>query len=142
MKIYIDCEFNDFRGGLLSMALVAEDGSEFYEVLEHSPLAFTEWVANNVAPVLNKEPIPQYFFTAKLHKFLNWFDSIEIVADFPTDIAHFCEQIEPHPGTMLTLPPVSFVLDRNLSSRDSKILHNALEDARAIYICALTKSLS
>ena len=36
MKLYIDCEFNGFKGHLMSMALVAEDGSEFYEVLEAS----------------------------------------------------------------------------------------------------------
>lgn len=33
MNIFIDCEFNGFGGQLMSMALVAEDGREFYEVL-------------------------------------------------------------------------------------------------------------
>lgn len=33
MRFFIDCEFNEFRGELISMALVAEDGREFYEVL-------------------------------------------------------------------------------------------------------------
>ncbi len=34
MNIWIDCEFNEFGGDLISMALVADDGQEFYEVLE------------------------------------------------------------------------------------------------------------
>lgn len=29
MKIFIDCEFNDFQGELISMALVSEDGKSF-----------------------------------------------------------------------------------------------------------------
>jgi len=33
MRIYIDTEFNEFQGALISMALVAADGEEFYEVL-------------------------------------------------------------------------------------------------------------
>ena len=28
-NIYIDCEWNDFRGELISMALCAESGEEF-----------------------------------------------------------------------------------------------------------------
>ena len=33
MNIYIDCEFNGFGGKLISMALCADDGREFYEVV-------------------------------------------------------------------------------------------------------------
>lgn len=33
MKLFIDCEFNEFGGDLLSMAIVSENGDEFYEVL-------------------------------------------------------------------------------------------------------------
>lgn len=52
MNLYIDCEFNGFGGQLISMALVAEDGTEFYEVV---PLLeeVTPWVAEHVMPVLN-----------------------------------------------------------------------------------------
>ena len=32
MKLWIDTEFNEYRGALISMALVAEDGREWYGV--------------------------------------------------------------------------------------------------------------
>jgi hypothetical protein len=32
MQLWIDTEFNEYRGALISMALVAEDGREWYGV--------------------------------------------------------------------------------------------------------------
>jgi hypothetical protein len=130
MKIYIDTEFNEFRGELISMALVAEDGAEFYEVLEcENP---GSWVAQNVIPVLNKATVPHYLFKMKLFGFLNWFDSIHLVADWPEDIKHFCEQIITGPGDMMNIPSFTCEVRRDLSTKNSKILHNALADARAL----------
>jgi hypothetical protein len=55
MRIWIDTEFNEFKGDLISMALVAEDGREWYQVTYCVyPGA---WVAQHVMPILNKEPI-------------------------------------------------------------------------------------
>jgi hypothetical protein len=140
MKIYIDTEFNEFKGELISMALVAEDGSEFYEVLEcEHPGA---WVKQNVMPVLNKEPVPEYLFKMKLFGYLNWFDSIHLVADWPEDIKHFCEQIITGPGNMMNIPSFTCEVRRDLSTEKSKILHNALADARALMEADITKRLT
>lgn len=43
MRIYVDCEFNGFGGELMSMALVAEDGREWYNVLP-LPRDIEPWV--------------------------------------------------------------------------------------------------
>ena len=32
MKLWIDTEFNEYKGALISLALVAEDGREWYGV--------------------------------------------------------------------------------------------------------------
>lgn len=139
MKIYIDTEFNEFKGELISMALVAEDGTEFYEVLEcANPGA---WVAQNVMPILNKEPVPLYIFKMKLFGFLNYFDSIHLVADWPEDIKHFCEQVIIAPGAMMNIPSFTCEIRRDLSAKDSKIPHNALEDARALYEADIESNL-
>jgi hypothetical protein len=130
MKIYIDCEFNEFRGDLISMALVAADGSEFYEVLECANPG--PWVKQNVMPILNKEPVPDYIFKMKLFGYLNWFDSIELVADWPEDIKHFCEWVITGPGEMMNIPSFTCSVRRDLNTKDSKIPHNALSDARAL----------
>lgn len=130
MKIYIDCEFNEFKGELISMALVAEDGAEFYEVLEcKNP---KPWVLENVIPVLNKDPVPDYIFKMKLFGFLNWFDTIELIADYPDDIKYFCEWVVIGFGEMMNIPKFSCELRRDLTTKNSKILHNALSDARAL----------
>jgi hypothetical protein len=131
MNIYIDTEFNEFGGDLISMALVAQDGSEFYEVLEcDNPGA---WVAQNVMPVLNKDPVPEHIFKMKLYGFLSEYNSIHIIADWPADIKYFCEAVITGPGTMMNINSFTCEVRRDLSTAKSKILHNALEDARALY---------
>ena len=54
MKLFIDTEFNGFGGELISMAIVAEDGREWYGIL---PVAdkLVEWVEEHVRPVLDIE---------------------------------------------------------------------------------------
>lgn len=29
MRLFLDCEFNEFKGALISMALISEDGREY-----------------------------------------------------------------------------------------------------------------
>ena len=129
-KVYIDTEFNEFKGDLISLALVAETGEEFYEVLECKNPG--PWVAEHVMPILEKDPIDRDLFQTKLQHFLFSFKDITIVADWPDDIKYFCESLITGPGEAMNHPPITFVLDRKLSSGDSKVPHNALHDARAI----------
>ena len=133
MKFFVDTEFNDFRGALISMALVAEDGSEWYEALPcDNP---RPWVAQNVMPIIGKQPLNDALGLAtSLQKFLAQFDRVHIVADWPEDIAHFCAALIVGPGQCINTPPLTFEIDRNLpdTSTHSLIPHNALEDARAL----------
>lgn len=138
-KIYIDTEFNGFQGELISMALVSENGQEFYEVLECKDP--TPWVAENVMPHLEKEPVTKDMFQSKLMMFLHWFEQLTIVADWPDDIKYFCESLITGPGESMYHPPIKFVLDKTLTSEDSKVPHNALHDARSIADSDITKSI-
>lgn len=134
MLITIDCEWDGFAtesersGDLISMALVAEDGSEFYEVLPYSNL--TAWVENNVVPVLNKQPITYHEFQTKLSLFLSRFDGFKLIADWPEDIAKFCEALITGPGMRMGTPDFTMAIIQ--VDIVSKIPHNALEDARAL----------
>jgi hypothetical protein len=130
MKLYIDTEFNDFRGELISMALVADDGTEFYEVLECKEP--TEWVATNVMPILEKSPLGKLEFQLKLQNFLSEFDSVHIIADWPEDLKHFCESLILGPGMKMSHPTITMAICPWLSSNGSLAPHNALYDARAI----------
>jgi hypothetical protein len=130
MKIYLDTEFNEFKGELISMALVAENGEEFYEVLGCANPK--PWVEAHVMPHLQRDPIEPEIFQHRLWKFLCQYPSVQVIADWPEDFKHFCEALMVGPGEVLETPPISMALRRDLSSEHSGLPHNALHDARAI----------
>lgn len=134
MNIFIDCEFNGFGGDLISMALVADDGQEFYEVLHlERDERYDSWVLANVVPYLNKEPISKQIFQDRLRSFIKQWENVHIIADWPDDIRYFCASLITGPGTAISTPlNLTLQIDRELNTLDSTILHNALEDARAI----------
>lgn len=126
MRLFIDCEFNEFKGDLISMALVSEDGKEFYEVVPCDNPG--NWVNQHVMPILNQEPVPMEVFQMRLQKFLLQFEEVKIIADWPEDIKHFCESLITGPGVRLDTPPLSMEIHR--FDAESKLPHNALADAR------------
>ena len=134
MNIFIDCEFNEFGGDLISMALVADDGQEFYEVLNlEKDYNYGSWVFANVVPWLNKDPITKQLFQQKLWAFINQWEEVHIIADWPDDIKYFCMSLITGPGMSINTPlELTMQIDRELDTSSSAILHNALEDARAI----------
>lgn len=131
MRFWLDTEFNDYRGELISLTLVAEDGKEFYCVLPcYEP---TKWVAINVIPKLGQKVEFKYEAQARLQEFLQNFDSIHVIADWPEDIAHYCQLLITGPGNRLATPKMeSFEITSVASTENSQIPHNALEDARAL----------
>lgn len=134
MNLYIDTEFNGFGGELISMALVSECGKEFYEVLPcDNPV---DWVAENVMPILGKEPITLEWLQIRLQGWLHQFSTIHVIADWPEDIQHFCKALICGPGMRIDTPPLTMEVRRDLDST-SEIPHNALADARGIRDMAL-----
>ena len=131
MKLFLDCEFTNFQGHLISMALVAENGDEFYEVVHFSYIDCHDWVIQNVVPILNKDKIPYEEFQVKLAKFLRKYDEIEVIADWPEDFYHFTMALLTGPGQMMNVPKLSMHLERRLDYISS-LPHNALNDAQAI----------
>ena len=141
MRYFMDTEFNGFGGALLSLALVPEDGEEFYVTLECAdPLH--PWVERNVVPYLDSVPfalssprLARSEASAALAAYLVLDPEPEITADWPDDIAHFCQLLMTGPGTMVAVPPLRFslVAFRSFSpAANSAVPHNALHDARAI----------
>jgi hypothetical protein len=142
MRYFLDCEYDGFGGPLLSLALVPDDASEeYYAVLEHERPC-TDWVERHVVPYL--ETVPQALkarpqtsadVARDLSRWLEPFDEVDIIADWPDDIAYFCRVLTTSNGQMVTVPPLCFRL-LNLAgfstARNSKVPHNALHDARAL----------
>jgi len=131
MNIFIDTEFNSFQGELISIGLVSQNGDEFYEVLEIEN-DYDPWVQEHVVPYLEKKPCSKKDVQHRLTKFLNQYDSIHIISDWPEDIKYFCELLITGPGFAIDYPLISMEINRNINSVQSKVPHNALHDARAI----------
>ena len=133
VRLFLDTEFNEHEGELISLALVADDGNEWYGVLDcPNP---KPWVAEHVMPILGQPPITREQFSESLGLFLRSFGAhVHVVADWPVDIAHFCNALITGPGTAVATPPITFEIDRALpdTANISIVAHNALEDARAL----------
>jgi hypothetical protein len=120
-------------GELISLALVGERGS-FYQVLGcKNPMP---WVAQNVMPRLDLEPIERKKFVLLLHRFLltypDGYGNLEIVADWPEDLRHFCECLVTGPGEALNMPlTMRLIGEINIFPLRP---HNALSDADALYV--------
>jgi hypothetical protein len=130
MRVWLDCEFNEFRGDLISMALVAEDGQEWYCVLPCPNPG--QWVAEHVIPVLGQKPVERPTFSRSLRLWMKPYSTIHVIADWPEDIAHFCESLIVSPGESISVPSLTMELRRDLDLITSAVPHNALADARAL----------
>lgn len=129
MNLFIDTEFNSFGGDLISVALVANDGKEFYQELP-LPTSIHPWVQEHVLPYMDQEPVPRRLLQQRLEAFLYQFDRIHVIADWPDDLRFFCDLLITGPGNRIGLPPLTLELSH--VEGDSELPHHALYDARAI----------
>ena len=150
-KLFLDCEFNETRGFLISMALVPLDERlpEFYAIdrsVYERPV--TSWVRENVVPLLLEEIAGGYGsplmsrqdLRTRLSAYL-WGvytrcgnQPLEIVVDWAADPIYLFDLIlDPYNGAeMLSVPPFDVLLRTGLPKEPSLHPHNALSDARAM----------
>ena len=147
MRYFLDTEYNGIGGELLSLALVPDDGDELYLTLKSSaPLL--DWVERHVVPYLDTVPeqlscprLPRDHAAHALERYLGHDDEPLIFADWPEDIAQFCNLMITGPGDMVELRHVIFRLApmSNFSTAaNSKVPHNELHDARSLRDHVLT----
>lgn len=132
MEVFIDCEFNSFKGALISMALVSMDGRELYRAVPlHEPIH--PWVQDNVVPVLGEVECcaTRQALAYEIAAFLEPYTAVHVIADWPEDIQHFCESLITGPGERVGTPPLTMEIRRDIDA-ESAVPHNALHDARAI----------
>ena len=129
MTLYLDCEFSNFHGNLISLALASTTGKHWYRVLP-LPTDTNPWVMEHVVPFLNQEPDEPTFFRHSLWEYLRTHRDEEIIADWPEDFAHLMRQLcEPN-----GMAPALQLEMRLIQSGELKpdIPHNALSDAIAL----------
>lgn len=131
MNAFCDAEFDVPTGTLISLGIVTEDGlREFYEVLDYSKIEDPR-VKQNVVPILQKSPISWEEFQDRLKKFLGQFAGLNVIVNHPNDVIYFNQALLGEKGKWIKVQPLTFEIDDNLSGKGSKLLHNALFDARA-----------
>lgn len=154
MRYFLDTEYNGWRGELISLALVPEDGAqEFYITLDwRGPLQ--PWVEENVLPYL--DAVPETMISPRTRpedaarELSDWLKreleahffvrdnapiQLEIHADWPEDISQICSLLLIGPGLTVDVPPLTFkllILPGFSTAANSKVPHNALHDARAL----------
>ena len=115
------------------MALIPLSSSSpfFYEELEVKEP--TDWIKNNVIPVLEKEPISYEKLQKKLELFFheNCHKDLHIIADWPEDIEVFCRVLITGPGEKI-ITPKNISMEIFSCESKSKIPHNARADAEAL----------
>lgn len=146
--LYLDCEFNGNKGHFLSMGIYDPlENKNFYEVSKiwSELIKYNEefggmkkWVLDNVVPVFNKLSIDELQLRTNLQSYLSSFEDVIIYADWPEDFAHlmyFLCYLSPNTNIPMKLvPSLKMELITTPDTHKSNLPHNALEDAKALYL--------
>ena len=131
MLIFLDTEFTAFtRPDLISIALVAEDGREFYaERTDYHRDACSAFVRENVVPLLGHVPSATCSRSELTLRLRDWFDALPepatIIYDFEGDWLLLTQTIR---GLQNTTPPENF--GKPLHLGNSSITHPIFEKAQ------------
>ncbi len=141
MRYFLDTEYNGTGGALLSLALVPDDGEELYVTLATDD-PIVEWVEKNVMPYMDTVPqaltcprLSRSDAAGALERYLRHDNQVVIIADWPEDVAQFCDLMITGQGDMVDVRDVTFRLlpiSNFSTAANSKVPHNALHDARAL----------
>ena len=134
MRLFLDTEFNGFGGELISMALVPEEGTAWYEVCE-LPAVINPWVKEHVLPALRKPAIPLNVMRSLFHIYISQFESPDVYCDWHADAEHFCRLLEGNDyGSSLDFACSLHVLKTPKGVPISADPHNALADALGLKV--------
>jgi hypothetical protein len=141
VRYFLDTEYNGNCGALLSLALVPDDGEELYITLATDE-PIVEWVQRHVVPYLDTVPeqltcprLSRSDAAGAVERYLRHDDEAVIIADWPEDIAQFCNLMITGAGDMIDVRDVTFrllPLSNFSTAANSKVPHNALHDARSL----------
>ena len=144
MKYYLDTEFNEHGGELISLALVPEAPRVPLYLLNAEPMNVTPWVKDNVSRVIHHAPVHPValphanYFGLHIVDYLRPDDHPIIIADSPVDIARFCQALSTDINggwASAHYPRMTFEVynvDCYPTDLPGAIQHNALWDAMAL----------
>jgi hypothetical protein len=132
-RVFIDTEFDSFGGRLISIAVVGDQGEEYYGVVADT--AVNPWVQEHVIPKLEQHPITLDQLREQIVSFLVWHFpecQLQVYADWPDDLAHFFSLLSEPNGVTRIVNPVVGIFTRPPVPPQPDNPHNALSDARAL----------
>lgn len=143
MIYFLDCEFNEFGGELISLALVRQDGESLYIVYPDPEAGYGSWVKDNVVPIISS--VPDFVAVDRVRTaedgarliaaFLKNDPDVGIITDWPDDIRYFCQAIIVGPGQMVNIDNLTFRMvrvDAYPTKLATAVQHNAWWDAMAL----------
>lgn len=144
-RIFLDTEFNGYKGELISIGLVNDHGSSLYAVFP-PPRVVDMWVGSNVIPILGSTPkgiLTRHLSIGRFQQVLQEYlqaeeGDIQIVSDWPDDIKYFCDLLITGPGKMLDIPGIDFAVrrvDPYLHPMKGAVQHHAMWDALCLRYC-------
>ena len=157
MRVYLDTEFTQFtQPELISIGLAAEDGREFYAVIESFPRQHcSAFVREVVLPIIEHWPSTTLDRRELRQSLCQWLNKsvepLEIVCDFATDAELLIELIDAKTDHALRTFNIASVtvlsaaqceqiadaVDNYFTEPRQWPRHHALEDARALrHVCA------
>lgn len=132
MRYFLDTEFNEFGGELISLGLVSASGKELYFELD-TPITWRPWVEQHVKPLLTGPKVGREVAQKTLAAyFITDASTPVIICDWPADIAHFCSLLDLGFGKRLGVNRWEFILQDINSTTKPDTPHHALSDARAL----------
>lgn len=141
LRYFLDTEFNGFGGALISLALVPEHGDQDFYVSLPLPDEIHPWVQQHVIPYLRFVPpgidyqLSREHAAQHIEAYLAHDTDPVIIADWPEDLAHFCQLLVTGPGQMIGINGMHLELVNGAgfsAAVNSKTPHNALHDAHAL----------
>ena len=148
-NIFLDTEFNSFKGELMSIGMVTSLGVALYNVFPTPKAPIDPWVARNVVPHLDSGTPsgiwPLHLDVPGFQKVLQEYlqkqeGEIRIITDWPDDVKYFSDLLITGPGTMVDIPGIVFEVKRVDAYLDDRPLqgavqHHALWDALQLRRC-------
>lgn len=147
MRYTLDCEFDGWRGELISFALVREDRRSLHIILAGAEdRARDPWVVANVLPITKDCPEPPYVISPELAviavaQFLagdfEHGETPTVIVDWFSDVTHLCNLLEHGPGVTHLPGNISFEVRRldayPCPTLPAAVRHNAWWDAVALW---------
>ena len=135
LNLYLDTEFDGHGGTLISLAIAANDGTQWYGIFDAA--CHDEWVAENVAPKLYamKPTISgdHALLRFSLGEYLKAREGCAIWADWPADFEHLMHAMcGSHYGESFMIPCTMQLIVTPVGEPKPETPHNALSDAIAL----------